>query len=96
MKTMKTNSDWQRSETEIFWGEIALCEHLVQIYEDDGAFLDALDGFVAGGFRVGDGIIAIATPAHLKALDDRLRAHGVNIDAAQSRDQYTELKFYGY
>jgi len=41
--------------SEVFWGEIAPCEHLVQIYDNDGAFLDSLEGFVAGGLRAGDG-----------------------------------------
>lgn len=30
--------------SEVFWGEIAPCEHLVQIYADQGAFLDSLEG----------------------------------------------------
>src|SRR5688572_28605578 len=88
MSTIKSDCHWQQSESEIFWGEIAPCEHLVQIYEDDGVFLDSLEGFVSGGIRRGDGVIIIATPAHLKALDHRLRAHGVDLSAAQSADQY--------
>lgn len=39
-----------QSEPTVFWGEIAPCEHLVQIYEDDEAFVDSLERFVAGAF----------------------------------------------
>ena len=38
-------------EADVFWGEISPCEHLVQIYQDEGVFLNALEGFVAGGFK---------------------------------------------
>lgn len=73
-----------RVRNDIFWGEISPCEHLVQIYEDGGVFLDALEGFVAGGLRVGDGVITIAT-------SERLMALGVDLDAARARDQYISV-----
>ena len=34
--------------SEVFWGEIAPCEHLVQIYEESGVFLDSLEGIRRG------------------------------------------------
>lgn len=74
-----------------FWGELAPCDHCVQIYEDDLAFLDALEGFVAGGIRQGDGIILIGTPVHLSALRSRLIRNGFDVDAAIARDQYVAL-----
>ena len=40
--------------SEVFWGEISPCEHLVQFYEEDGVFLDTLEGFVGGGLRAGE------------------------------------------
>lgn len=40
-------------EAEVFWGDISPCEHLVQIYQDEGVFLDSLEGFVAGGDKSG-------------------------------------------
>ena len=55
------------------------CEHLVQIYQEDDAFLDSLEGFVAGGLRSGDGVVVIATPSHTAALEDRLRAQGIDL-----------------
>lgn len=60
-----------------FWGEVAPCDHLVHIYEDDAPFIDALSGFVAGGLLAGDAVIAIATPEHLKAVDARLAEYSI-------------------
>jgi hypothetical protein len=81
----------KQSTPEIFWGEIAPCEHLIQIYEDDGVCLDAVEGFVSGGLRAGDGVVVIATPAHLEALETRLRARGCDLDTACAQDRYITL-----
>lgn len=78
-------------QPEIFWGEIAPCEHLVQIYEEDALFLDTLSGFVLEGLRSGDGVIVIATSAHLLALEDVLASSGFEVEAARRSDQYTAL-----
>ena len=74
-----------------FWGEIAPCEHLVQFYEEDRVFLDSLEGFVAGGLRAGDGVIVVAKPAHLIALEERLGNHGIDLWAVEKVDQYIPL-----
>ncbi len=84
-------SDWQRNKTNIFWGEMAPCEHAVQIYENDGAFLEVLEEFVSGGLQMGESVIVIATPAHRDALEDRLCQQGLDLEAARSQDQYIPL-----
>src|SRR5215208_1994188 len=84
-------TDSQARVGEIFWGEIAPCEDLFEVYQDDRAFLDTLAGFVAEGLRTGDGVVAIATPVHLRALEGRLYAEGIDVGAAASRDQYIAL-----
>ena len=43
---MNVNMEWQRSKQSVFWGEIAPCDHVVQIYEDNGSFLDMLTGLL--------------------------------------------------
>lgn len=73
---------------EDFWGEITPCEHLVQFYQDDSAFLDSLEGFVAGGLMAGDAVIIIATPVHLMSLEVRLTRRGINLAEATATDQY--------
>ena len=77
--------------SESFWGEMAPCEHLVQIYDRDDVFLDSLEGFVTGGLRAGDGVIIIAMQSHRAALEDRIRAAGIDLEAARANDQYIDL-----
>jgi hypothetical protein len=78
-------------DTGVFWGEIAPCEHVCQIYGDDESFLDALEGYIAGGLRSGEGVIAIATQAHLEALERRLRTLDVDLDEAVADDRFLAL-----
>jgi hypothetical protein len=77
--------------SEAFWAEMSACDHLVQIYEADDAFLDSLTGFVGGALRAGQGAIVIATPEHRHQLDSRLRAAGVDVDGATLRDQFISV-----
>jgi hypothetical protein len=86
-------TDHHGNTSDVFWGELAPCEHLVQIYADDGAFLDALTGFVAGGLDAGEGVIVLATGEHLSALEARLRMGTAgfapfDLESAIARDQY--------
>lgn len=76
---------------EIFWGEISPCEHAVQIYQDDGVFLDSLEGFVTDGIVAGDGVVVIATPGHLVSLETRLTSRGIDLVTASRKDQYIAL-----
>lgn len=75
----------------MFWGELAPSEHLVQFYDDDGVFLDTLEGFAAGGLRAGDSVIVIATALHRERLEDLLKLRGFDIDEAQRTNQYIPL-----
>ena len=77
--------------TDIFWGEIAPCEHLLQIYDNDAVLIDAVSGFVAGGLAAGEAVVVIATPGHLHELEDRLEASGLDLSAALLNDQYMPL-----
>jgi hypothetical protein len=88
---MSSSPNFQPSGVNVFWGEIAPCDHFVQIYEDNDIFLDTLEGFVSGGIRSGDSVILIATPANLKALEARLSAQGVDLSVARLRDEYIAL-----
>lgn len=91
MKTVDFNSDWQHSKADVFWGEIAPCDHVVQIYENDGIFLDALAGFVGGGINSGDCCIVIATDTHLRALENRLTSYGIQIKSLISENRFIPL-----
>jgi hypothetical protein len=96
MKTQKATQiepykDWRGCNTQVFWGEIAPCNHLVQIYENDDILLDSLEGFVESGIQTGDSVIIIATEAHLEELDNRLKGNGLNVGALRATDQYIPL-----
>lgn len=74
--------------TNAFWAEMTPGEHLVQIYGEDDQFLDALDGFVSSGLRRGEGVVVIATAAHLHPLEQRLRANWLEPDRARWENRY--------
>lgn len=57
---------WKQSSNLTFWSEIAPCDHVVQIYEDDASFLDTLTGYVGAGINAGDCVVVIATTVHLR------------------------------
>jgi hypothetical protein len=78
MTTSKDN-EWQRKSSDVFWGEIAPCDHVLQIYENDESFIDVLAGFVGGGINAGDSVIVIATENHLISLEKRLESFGIHI-----------------
>lgn len=85
------NSGWIQTSDHIFWGEIAPCDHVVQIYENDEVFLDLLVGFVRGGFDADESVVVIATEAHLGGLDERLEAVGLSVPHLISKHQYVRI-----
>jgi DcmR-like sensory protein len=85
------SSEWKNSKTDVFWAEIAPCDHVIQIYENDAIFLDALAGFVGGGISAGDCVVVIATQQHLKALETRLLSYGIFVGSLIAEDRYIPL-----
>ena len=88
---MMISDGWQRSKAKVFWGEIAPCDHVLHIYEDNNAFLDLLTNFVGDGINSSESVIVIATDAHLKGISARLEAHGLNVDSLVSNGTYFPL-----
>jgi hypothetical protein len=82
------NVDFPAISAPIFWAEIAPSEHIAQFYEHDSMLLDTLTGFVGGGVESGESSIVIATRQHLRALEERLNATGVNVTMRRLTDQY--------
>src|SRR5690242_2720634 len=92
MYSLKNNNEgWTASSNEVFWGEIAPCEHVVQIYENDDIFLNLLAGFVSSGLNTGECAVVIATADHLKALNERLADLGYAVPSLISQTQYIPL-----
>ena len=77
-KTAKLNN-WNKTDTAIFWGEIAPSDHVLQIYENDETFINTLAGFVGTGINSGDCSVVIATPSHIIQLEQKLQSLGLNI-----------------
>jgi len=75
----------------VFWNELAPREHLLHLYDGDEVLLETLTGFVAGGLRGTDAVVVIATRAHLDGLESRLRAAGIELEAARSENRYVPL-----
>jgi hypothetical protein len=74
-----------------FWAEIAPIEHIVQLYTSSDRFIESLERFVGNGIQQGEGVIVIATGAHICALNQRLTMRGFNIEAAILQHQYIPL-----
>lgn len=82
---------WSRSPHEVFWGELAPYDHVVQIYQNEDSFLDLLTGFVDGGIRCGDCAIVIATSSHIEALKTRLGKEGHSVADLIASRQYVPV-----
>jgi hypothetical protein len=67
------------------------CEHMVQIYDKDERLVEALQGFASSGLREGEGVIVIATAAHLHELEQRLRSNWLEPDRARYEGKYLPL-----
>jgi hypothetical protein len=93
MTNTKTNISgrWHQSDAQIFWGEIAPYDHVVQIYENDQVFIDLLAGYTSGGIRNGDSVIVIASAAHIRALNENLKLQGFDPFYLTVKEQYIPL-----
>jgi PAS domain S-box-containing protein len=65
--------------------------HSILFYEDESALLDHLNEFAGAWLGAGASCIVIATREHRQQLADCLRARGVNVDFAASRNRYVEM-----
>ena len=66
-------------------------EHVVQVYEDDAAFLDTLAEFASAGLVQGEAVVVIASPKHRYGLWKRLGKTNLDLVIANSTDQLIVL-----
>jgi len=92
MKAPGSNRNAKPIPSDVFWGLMPPCEHMVQIYQAEETFLENLEGFVAGGLMNGEGVIVIATAPHLAALEDRLSEGPYSLSEARAQNQYFGLE----
>ena len=88
---MSSGPNFPSGDSNVFWGEIAPCEHIAQFYTDDGVLLDTLTGFIGGGLKADEATIVIATADHLRILEQRLSDSGIDVAAARSKHQYIDM-----
>jgi PAS domain S-box-containing protein len=69
------------------WRDAGDHEHFVQFYERDSALLESVAEYLRHGLDTGAAAIAVATAAHLQALERELRNRGVDVAAAEERRQ---------
>lgn len=82
------NKNRKVNNPEIFWGEIAPSDHIIQVYENEQVFLDTLAGFAGGGLKSGEVVVVIATEDHIRDLNQRLYRDGVDVHGAISSGLY--------
>ncbi len=66
-------------------------DHVVHFYEVETSLSDALMGFIGDGLAAGEAGLVIATPEHREELERRLRAAGIDLDAARAASAYVTL-----
>jgi hypothetical protein len=87
-KIQESATKWLNSNAQVFWGEIAACDHAIQVYDCDKSFLNTLEGFATSGFLNDEAVIVIATPEHLERLNERISKAGFDIKVLIASDQY--------
>jgi hypothetical protein len=70
------------------WGDTGPAGHACQIYGSDAELVDTLTGFAGGALWNGDGVIVVATNAHIDALELRLRESGLDLGFLRGSDRF--------
>ncbi|HET9747289.1 MAG TPA: MEDS domain-containing protein [Chitinophagaceae bacterium] len=88
---MNLQTSWDHVNADVFWGEIAPADHVLQIYESDDILLDSLAGFIGGGIKAGECVLIIASGNHLTALHRILTSFGISVSTLVSDERYIPL-----
>jgi PAS domain S-box-containing protein/excisionase family DNA binding protein len=73
------------------WNEIGASEHFVQFYESDQYLVESVSAFVGDALTAGDAAVIIATEPHRNRIQKKLRARGLDLQAARDSAQYVSL-----
>jgi len=88
---MNNDTGWKLANADLFWGDLAFCDHVLQVYDNDELYIDAFAGFISTGLHLGDCCVVIATEAHRKALDKKLASLGIDFDSVKADDSYISV-----
>jgi CheY-like chemotaxis protein len=72
-------------------GEKLPHRHEVQFYSDDALLLDTYARFIAAALKSGRAAIAVISQSHSAGLLSRLKAQGLDVDAATQQGTYIQL-----
>jgi len=84
-------NDWLIANAEFFWGDIAGSDHVLQVYDNDGVFVDTVVGFVQAALNADENAVVVATESHLNMLERRLESYGLNIDSLISQSRFIPI-----
>jgi len=76
-------------------GEKAPHRHEVLFYSGDAVLLDGFARFIAAALKAGNAAIVLATESHRNSLVLRLKAQGLDVDAATQQGTYIQLDVAG-
>lgn len=85
IQTLNNGTSETSPSVDVFWGELAPCDHLIQLYESDEKFLATLVEYVYSGLSLGESVVVIATEQHTSVLNEKLRELGVGIRSERRR-----------
>ena len=65
--------------------------HAVRFYEDQDSLCRMVGAFIGSGLERGEPAVVFATPAHTAAIDECLRARGLDVEALKRLGDYTTV-----
>ena len=63
-------------------------QHIIQVYDREYDFMEALECYVTCGLRAGEGVVLFATARHLQDLQIRLDSERLELDRASWQSRY--------
>lgn len=66
-------------------------EHAVEFFGSDLDLVATVGGYLGDGLRLGDVVVAVATPAHCQAVADVISAAGVDVAQARASGRLVEV-----
>jgi hypothetical protein len=84
MWTMRIQAPWND-----LLAEPLAREHFVQLYKDDHVLAEAVSLFVGVGLGKSEAAVVVATPEHIRAIEERLASRGFNVEDLKRWGQLT-------
>ena len=73
------------------WHDCQSGEHFVQFYEDDAVLISGVSDYVIKGLSGGAAAVVVATADHVRALEARWAAAGIDLEQTRAQGLYVAL-----